>query len=382
MITKLKIKGFKRFHEVTFDDLSRINIFIGINNVGKTTALEGLMGLASGSSHYAVLNVAVYNRIPVQGLTAYQLADLMLQAFHDAKSASDLSFTFNGVIDGEEKCFSHTLEPGQLIDSLLVGTQNIVDGSEVMHRQMPVPFPLSPGGSIMMDVPSQYLGKWTIKSDEYSLSHEISYPISFQQLPNKKICKLAIHHNLFTFSNEMSIGQVYSSLKRSKHWSKFIEELNVSFPELKIKNIENIPYPDGTVAPISIQFENGSRHPLYTLGNGFRRWYEVVGQMIAYPNAIHCIDEADATFHYQAQNGFATNLYQCAEKYDNQVFMATHNMEYLKNIIEALEKDSTEIIKNNFRVITLRNYHEDIRVRIIDGEEALRAIQQGLELRI
>ena len=343
------------------------------------------MGFTSGMNLSSVIYFALRRRFPQTQETNNPnlLAELIVNAFHDAREETKLSFSLAGVVDGVNKSFSHTLTPGQTIASLIPNSNVIVDGLEVLHKQVPVPFPMASGGTVMVDMPSRYLGKWTIKSEkEKPFSYDISSPLQYNQIPNKKVYIPALIHDFFTYRNETEISKVYSYLKTHDTMDKFVEEMNRSFQEMKIKTLENIPYTDGSTATVKVKFEDGSLRPIYVLGDGFRRWYELLGEMLTFPHSVHCIEEADATFHHAAQKGFAENLMHAAKKYGNQVFMTTHNAEYLKTFLQAVETDNADCLKNEVRVITLRHYGDEVRHRTLDGAEALTAIRQGSELRV
>lgn len=49
MISNLTIKGFRAFRELRVDPLTRVNLFVGPNNAGKTSILEAVELLAAGS---------------------------------------------------------------------------------------------------------------------------------------------------------------------------------------------------------------------------------------------------------------------------------------------------------------------------------------------
>ena len=42
MYTYFKVKNFRCFQELEFDDLARVNLIAGVNNVGKTALLEAI----------------------------------------------------------------------------------------------------------------------------------------------------------------------------------------------------------------------------------------------------------------------------------------------------------------------------------------------------
>lgn len=139
MISQLTIKNFKKFNELKIEDLSRINIIVGVNNVGKTTILEAIMGFTSGMNLSSVIYFALRRRFPQTQETNNPnlLAELIVNAFHDAREETKLSFSLAGVVDGVNKSFSHTLTPGQTIASLIPNSNVIVDGLEVLHKQVP-----------------------------------------------------------------------------------------------------------------------------------------------------------------------------------------------------------------------------------------------------
>lgn len=386
MISQLTIKNFKKFNELKIEDLGRINIIIGVNNVGKTTTLEAIMGFASGMNLSSALNFAVLRRFPqtTNPNNPSLLAELIVNAFHNAKEETGLSFAFEGLLGEVKKSFVHTLQPGQIIASFIPNSSTVIDGTEILHKQVPMPFPVAPGSSVMIDVPSQYLGKWEITSEgEEPFVYDISSPMQFNQFPNRKIQFSAMIHDFSTYRNETEIAKVYSYLQNYDSLDLFVKEINHSFPELHLKAIENIPYSsDGGQAPIKVKFEDGSRRPIYALGDGVRRWYELIGEMLTFQNSVHCIEEADATLHHEAQEGFAVNLTRYAQKYNNQIFMTTHNAEYLETFLQAVESDNADCLKNEVRVVTLRHYGDEVRHRTLDGAEALKAIRRGLELRV
>ena len=50
MFTHLKISGFRGFREFQVDGLSRVNLFVGTNNAGKTSILEAAEMVAMGTA--------------------------------------------------------------------------------------------------------------------------------------------------------------------------------------------------------------------------------------------------------------------------------------------------------------------------------------------
>jgi hypothetical protein len=41
--------------------------------------------------------------------------------------------------------------------------------------------------------------------------------------------------------------------------------------------------------------------PLYAFGDRVRHWFYLLGQMLAFQNAVHCIEVIDSTFNRRSQ---------------------------------------------------------------------------------
>ena len=42
MIRTIEINGFKKFEHIQIENLAQVNLFVGMNNAGKTTLLEAV----------------------------------------------------------------------------------------------------------------------------------------------------------------------------------------------------------------------------------------------------------------------------------------------------------------------------------------------------
>mgnify|MGYP002769779387 FL=1 len=157
-----------------------------------------------------------------------------------------------------------------------------------------------------------------------------------------------------------------------------IQELNKVFPE--IKNIDMIPYPDGSVSPISI-LKDGTTLPLYAYGDGVQRWFYVLGAIALYKSSIICIDEIDTGFHPAAQAEFSKHLAQYSKNNNVQLFLTTHNVEFIDNFLKSVKELGKEYLEET-RIITLRNSGSNITQRTLDGKMALDGRDEfSLELR-
>jgi AAA15 family ATPase/GTPase len=132
---------------------------------------------------------------------------------------------------------------------------------------------------------------------------------------------------------------------------------------------------------------DGRQLPLYVFGDGMRRWFHLLGNMLVYKNAAHCIEEIDATFHPAAQRDLSRLLIQYAEKFNNQLFLTSHNIEFADAFLDSLYGEDGIVAQKDedpVRVFTIKPLKgtDQIEVWPLTGREAYESrIDYELEVR-
>ncbi len=158
---------------------------------------------------------------------------------------------------------------------------------------------------------------------------------------------------------ENEVRKIFVALERTGAMNELINETNKTFG-VKINGIETTD----------------------TFGDGLRRWYYLLGNMLIFPNGIHCIDNVDFEFHQRIYGAFSKQLLNYAHKYNNQLFMTTHNIEYMDTFLETLFEMGNNILEKDTRVITLRSVDGIVKSRTLTGLEALQAREDGVDIRL
>ncbi len=371
MIKSFQINGFRKFDNIEFKDLSRINIFLGDNNVGKTTILEGIYAATCGDKLLPLIQRSLLRLSPVNG--TYDFIEKILGGFYNQKTIP-LEFFFKITQDNNNSTtIKHKLVPSELFSQLKPGLngKTINSESQSLYGNIQVL-----ENNVLNMMPQSPIGEWEIKYNNMTKKKmNIFFPLNNN---------LAIGNNIMTarftdivsHRNQQENTMIYSCLKREKVLDEFISELSKTFGE--IENIDSIPYPDGSSAPVSISFKGSELIPLYNYGDGLQRWYNILGGMVYLKNSIHCFEEVDVTFHISAQKQLSKNIVHYAKKFNNQVFMSSHSMEFVDNFLESISKEELKEV----RIITLKNDDNKIKYRVLNGEEALKSREQyNLELR-
>ena len=63
MLEEFTVSNFKRYSQISIGNLSHINIFVGMNNVGKTSMLEAIMAYACGQKLPSFFSMAMWDYI-------------------------------------------------------------------------------------------------------------------------------------------------------------------------------------------------------------------------------------------------------------------------------------------------------------------------------
>ena len=70
MLKSLYIDNFKGFSSIHFPDFSRLNIFVGNNDAGKTSVMEALMAFSCGTNISSLQYFLIGHRMDIDGQVA------------------------------------------------------------------------------------------------------------------------------------------------------------------------------------------------------------------------------------------------------------------------------------------------------------------------
>ncbi len=368
----LKINNFRMFDELELQDLGRINLFFGQNNLGKTSILEAIFTHACGLNLGPALAQAVLKRQNGKVSGYLDFGDKIFSLFRKRdRLPFECSLSAKIGISSKEYVLEIRFRPSyQLanLDPVLLG-QDFANYSENYKQN-----------SYDQSV---YIGEWLARMDGKSQKFAIKYPlpiagISLQPFKLGRLYDILSHREL-----EADI-QVFSHLKRYGGVQEFTKEMQQIFRE--IREIDMIPYPDGQSGTIYIEISDNQRIPLYAFGDGMRRWFFLLGNMIVNKYAIHCIEEIDSTFHPGAHALLSKLLVNYAEKFENQLFLTSHSIEFADTFLNALYGEDSLITDKNddpVRIFTLRNSQDNhIEIWSLSGHEAFEKRQKfGIDLR-
>lgn len=369
MLESINIQGFRKYNNLDIKECRNINFILGENNVGKTTILEAIYAWACGNCIPPFLNIPLSRGRYGSVQQPYWVMEEVLATVRN-RHELPMRFSLTGVEEGVEYKFEHKIYPSELLteydSAYKLYSEEFVP---VTNEEASKKYSQSSFQGVIQSYNSLVVAKWI--TDDGTQEHQYDVTIPFSQVRDVVAHKSAKYIDVLSHTATAENVRMYSTLKREQLLDEVVEELKKIYPE--IKTIDMFPYPDGSQAPISIVKDDGNALPMYAYGDGVQRWFYIIGAISLYKNSIICIDEMDTGFHYSAQKVFCEHLLPYALKNNVQLFITTHNKEFITNFFEAY-KDKEESLDNKISIYTLKNINDDVKVRCLDYKEAYEMI--------
>ncbi|MGL4914535.1 MAG: AAA family ATPase [Romboutsia sp.] len=358
MLKSLEINNFRKFDNLKIDELKRINLILGNNNSGKTSLLEAIYTYSCGKNLNQILS-NVLTRDKIDNIGNYDLIERILNLFNNKE---DLIFELKGIEDNQvDYEFKHQVELGSQYEAMIPNSHMINTKSNINNK----------------------IFDWNISERNITSKNRVegNMPKSLNNIKNVEPHLFATFNDILTHRNQQENTIIYSKLKRTNLFNEFKENMIEVFGE--IEDIDSIPYPDGTPSPVSIKYKNSDLLPLYSFGDGHQRWFNILGNMMVNKNAVICIEEIDSTFHYKAQKDLCKNIVKYANKFNCQVFLTSHSIEFVDNFLEGISELNDKELLDEVNIITLKsNSKGQSKARILSGTEAIKTREDySLELR-
>ncbi|MBZ0302091.1 MAG: AAA family ATPase [Anaerolineae bacterium] len=314
MYTSFHIQNFRGFEDFKIEDLARINLFAGKNNVGKTALLEALY-----------LHGRAYN--PQEALNLNQVRGL------EFVMASDPSLIFrmrdtsrNILIEARDQKSGHrsivlriVQEADELAQiSLRIRANGHSNGLSSLSENIQV---------LALDYKVQgreegtaYLVRTSPK--EVSLSGVLTPPIKMVFIPAQGR------------PTSTELAKRFSNLEITNQHQVLLEMLTIIEPQ--IKRI-SVLYRDEQAALWGEV--NRTLLPLNLLGDGLNRLVNLVTAIIENRDGIVLIDELENGLHHSVLTDVWKAIATAAREFNVQIFATTHSLEMIRAAHEAFKDE-------------------------------------------
>lgn len=308
----IEIKNFRGIDHLKIEDFSRVNVFLGQNSSGKSSILECLFLMTGMSNPDLPQNI---NAIRSRNYGAF--ADLGY-LFHnlDLKTKPEIASV---LFDDTRRHLS--LELIYFFDEKLQ--------SDVQNGHVPTSEAKAFLNTLKMS--------FDVEANRVKKQYDCSITVNQEGLPVKKnLAEGYLERNIATIlPADLAAGNLSNDLvelaKRKK--KDFITE-SLKFFDSRITALEIL----NNVAYIGLEGVD-QLMTVNMMGDGLRRYLNIVAASASPMNNIILIDEIDNGLHYSAYKKLWEAIFTLATATDKQVFVTTHSKETLYRLNEMLEEN-------------------------------------------
>lgn len=376
MFTKLRIEGFRACTALDVPDLARVNLFVGRNNIGKTTLLEAVQLLAAADPLHTLIALCAR-----RGERAYQpdaenrnrreteLAVANLFAGRTLKVGASVKITgYNGAPQAVEIGVIHSEDVPRDEGSKYQG--RTIFGPDFSDEELAVPqYALKIVGLV------QQVEIYVPLSASGGISE---FSMRRQRYEGRDAHSLPLH--ILTTEGHTPTG-LAGLLDRVVLEPG--EDIAVKALRIIEANVERIaavgsgtgrPYERDVVVRMK---DNEARVSLGSFGEGMRRLLGIALSLPACANGILLADEIDTGLHYGTLEDLWRLIIEAASKFNIQVFATTHSGDCVRALGYVCQTDA--------------KLAEDVRLHRVEapqgrtvaysGEEMAKAAKYHIELR-
>lgn len=365
MITSLKIQNYKNLSGLEIDSLSRVNLFSGKNNVGKSSLLEALALLVDDtytSKLFEILQIRGERFSNDEG-NAFQ------------KNIDVLSSLFTG--------HNFSLQPTNVItiksnDTVLrIKFVYYIDQKE------------EDGSMRRMVLDEEDFDK--LKSEEFKIGLEIS------RNSHDGAMLIPIYRSLRYYRRTMfpllntpaNVIYIDSNPKggassNAKYWDKITltekEQIVINALQIIEPDLENLAYLEDGYRdryPIIKLKGDNARYPLQSMGDGINHILSIVLALVNCENGYVLIDEFDNGLHYSVQTKLWDVIFELSRRLNIQVFATTHSFDCIRGFKNALAQSKD----NDGQYMRLEYKNNKIQVVDYTLEELNIISSQNIEVR-
>ena len=322
----IEINNFRSIGHLKIDDFSRVNVFLGQNNSGKSSVLEAITLSLGMSNPDLPQNInAVRTRRPLSIFTDIKYL------FHNMNVATPPEITLEQT-NGTTRHLNLRLT--YVFDELAEPKNEPIQqtGAAVYVNTLEMNFDVS-----LPDKKNQKYKSWLRVNPAGIVVNRKMADGYIEQLRGWLISADLMSNNLINDLTEL--------FKRNQK--------NIVLAALKLFD-ENIISIEILSDDVYIGFDGVSEMlPSRMTGDGLRRYLNIVACAVNPMTAIVMIDEIDNGLHYSVYKKLWKAIFAMATNLDKQIFVTTHSKETLYRLNEMLEENSS--YQTDLRLYTIEN---------------------------
>lgn len=334
MIQSLLIHNFRIFKKIEIKKLSRVNLFVGKNNSGKSCLIEALQIYATKGNPQNLYEIISYRDEDWESIIS-EKNEASVQNVTDP-----FSYIFNGYslpeIDGEQ------IEIGPIEDAskrlkISLRAFQIIEDEQGRRRRLPVEQHLIKDELINVEIALEaiqgdekchyisldshipyYKRRISAMSKDFNINHQV---VPTRNIRDDKLSVLWDNINLTDLENEVIaclkvIDSNIEGIALVGDLSEKVGRRNKRIPIIRYKGLNE-------------------RIPLKTMGDGLTRLFHIILALVNAKNGFLLIDEFENGLHWSILPKIWDILIRLSEELNVQIIATTHSRDCVKGFYEA-----------------------------------------------
>lgn len=363
---ELFISQYRGIKQLNLTDLNSVNIILGDNNSGKSSLLEAIYLLRSPFSFDNILRTA-----RIRDANAFMGANLytnFLNLFPKSDGIFKIHIQSNGAagtisvsIEGEEKIIL-------LEDKDFKGYISYSRARELTPR-------------LLGRESTAFIGKMVSSVNSTIRETDIRFtPYTRYSLARNNRDEIINIDYLSPISHITE--NAFNNIVKSDDY----KEICVQLIHLFDSDIEDLVYikDDNSYRVVEyIRSKKKGLMPLSSYGDGIKKVLSLANGIVKASGGILLVDEIDTSIHYKYYNEIFNFLIKAAAKWNVQLFVTTHSIEAIDEILKTQNYSEKANEKDIIRVITLKkDKEENLMARTLKGYEVYQNRERfGFEVR-
>lgn len=356
VIKHLGIQNFKSLSQCRIDGLGRINLFVGRNNIGKSSVLEAIsLLLANGTPsqlrkllHNRGIECNFSNMEKDDRALFMQQSIASLYAGRDPLKFSKIPMLISARhIDNSTESILLQLgwfsyedlkkESGETVSQRLFFTGDQIESLDDLSE---------PDPGLQVEINSR---DWRF----YRLADLASPSVN----SGEKIQKFEFVRPTSTFSSDNA--KLFDRIAMTDMHKWLVKALNIIDPRIRDINFLNDPMAARQLSfrqprvPIVVLDGDNTRYPLSSMGDGVNRLLTIALSMLNCNGGTLLVDEIENGLHYTTLRQLWKMISELASELDIQVFATTHSSDCIKGFIDAG-------ISADGAIVRLENQYDEI----------------------
>jgi predicted ATPase len=361
MLESIIISNYRNLKYLEITDLTRVNLIVGQNNIGKTAFLEAMLIYAERGSkdsiHEILVNRGEWVTEP-ENCPERVYRQIMLKNYSGLFIHRQLDFSGeNSILIGPKEYIEEQL----VITPVKYAEKQVKDANGGLHFT------------------------------REEVSHESHGPFDVDWGLKVSFGMQSIIRPLFT-QNTLQVAEPITSYFVGNGLTAELDDLwdNISLTDLENIVIEALQIIDNSIERLTFTGDEKGRKaivkvrnlpypvPLKSMGRGINRVLAIILSLINASDGYLMIDEFEDSLHYSVQESLWQMIFYLAKRFNVQIFVNTHSLDSIKSFETALncseEADAGKLIR-------LESRNNTIKASCYDSENLNQAIIDLLEVR-